>query len=185
MLCSTKYLTSGSLRSILRHMAAPAHHPPALHDRALQDLSFIRRTMEGAAAFTDVPGWGLVGMGAMALAAAPVAAMQPTIARWLAVWMLTAPLATAVGAWTMWQKMRRRVSGDGAFTLSVPEPLLRNPCPRRAGPGFEAGVVSARPLDPGGGRGRGGRGDGAAGRVGAGARGPARTAGSRSLSRGR
>ena len=76
--------------------------------------------MEGAAAFTDVPGWGLVGMGVMALAAAPVAAMQPTITRWLAVWMLMAPVATAVGAWTMWQKMRRRVSGEGAFALSVP-----------------------------------------------------------------
>ncbi|WP_306521486.1 hypothetical protein [Gemmatimonas sp.] len=101
-------------------MAQPVHRPPALHDRALQDLSFIRRTMEGAAAFTDVPGWGLVGMGAMALAAAPMAAMQPTVTRWLAVWMLMAPLATAVGAWTMWQKMRRRVSGDGAVTLSLP-----------------------------------------------------------------
>jgi len=76
--------------------------------------------MEGAAAFTDVPGWGLVGMGAMALAAAPVAATQPTIARWLTVWMLTAPVATAVGAWTMWRKMRRRVSGEGTFTLSLP-----------------------------------------------------------------
>lgn len=101
-------------------MAAPAHHPPALHDRALQDLSFIRRIMEGAAAFTDVPGWGLVAMGAMACAAAPVAAMQPSVERWLAVWMLTAPVATALGGWTMWQKMRRRVSGEGMFTLSVP-----------------------------------------------------------------
>lgn len=100
-------------------MTVPAHHPPALHDRALQDLSFIRRTMEGAAAFTDVPGWGLVGMGATALAAAPVAAMQPTVERWLAVWMLTAPLATAGGGWAMWQKMRRRVSGDGV-TLTLP-----------------------------------------------------------------
>lgn len=76
--------------------------------------------MEGAAAFTDVPGWGLVGMGAMALAAAPMADRQPTVTRWLAVWMLMAPLATAVGAWTMWQKMRRRVSGEGAVTLSIP-----------------------------------------------------------------
>ena len=101
-------------------MSAPVSPPPALHDRALQDLSFIRRTMEGAAAFTDVPGWGLVGMGAMALAAAPVAASQPSVERWLAVWMLTAPVGTAVGGWAMWQKMRRRVSADGAFKLSVP-----------------------------------------------------------------
>lgn len=101
-------------------MATPVRQPPALHDRALQDLSFIRRTMEGAAAFTDVPGRGLVGMGVMALVAAPLAAVQPSVERWLAVWMLTAPLATGVGGWAMWQKMRRRVSGDGAFTLSMP-----------------------------------------------------------------
>ena len=101
-------------------MAPPVHPSPALHDRALQELSFIRRTMEGAAAFTDVPGWGLVGMGLTALAATPVAAMQPSVERWLAVWMLTAPLATAGGGWAMWQKMRRRVSGEGAFTLSLP-----------------------------------------------------------------
>ena len=59
-------------------------------------------------------------MGVMALAAAPLAAVQPSVIRWLAVWMLTAPAATAVGGWAMWQKMRRRTSADGAFTLSVP-----------------------------------------------------------------
>lgn len=76
--------------------------------------------MEGAAAFTDVPGWGLVVMGGLALAAALAASVQPTVERWLAVWMGTAPVATAFGAWAMLRKMRRRVKGPGAFTLSVP-----------------------------------------------------------------
>lgn len=101
-------------------MAAPISSPPALHDRALQDLSFIRRTMEGAASFTDVPGWGLVGVGALALLAAPVAASQPSAERWLAVWMGTALLAAVAGSWAMWRKMRRRVTVNGAFTLSLP-----------------------------------------------------------------
>jgi hypothetical protein len=101
-------------------MAAPASPPPALHDRALQDLSFIRRTMEGAASFTDVPGWGLVWVGAIAIAAAPLAAVQPTVQRWLAVWMATAVLAALTGSWAMWRKMRRRVAGNGALTLSTP-----------------------------------------------------------------
>ena len=101
-------------------MATPTTSPPALHDRALQDLSFIRRTMEGAASFTDVPGWGLVGVGALAVLAAPVAASQPTTERWLAVWIGTALLAAVTGSWAMWRKMRRRVGAPAEFTLSLP-----------------------------------------------------------------
>lgn len=101
-------------------MAAPVPDPPALHDRALQDLSFIRRTMEGASSFTDVPGWGLVGTGVIALAAAFIADRQPSPERWLAVWLATAVLATAVGSWTMHRKMRRRVPADSPQTLSLP-----------------------------------------------------------------
>ena len=77
-------MTLGADNRILRDMPKPATETPALHDRALQDLSFIRRTMEGAAAFTDVPGWGLVASGAIAIATAPLAARQPTPERWLA-----------------------------------------------------------------------------------------------------
>lgn len=101
-------------------MAVRTSSPPALHDRALQDLSFIRRTMEGAASFTDVPGWGLVGVGALAMTAAPVAASQPSAERWLAVWVGTAVLAAIAGSWAMWRKMRRRVGAEAVFTLSQP-----------------------------------------------------------------
>jgi hypothetical protein len=98
----------------------PAHEPPALHDRALQDLSFIRRTMEGAASFTDVPGWGLVGVGATALVAAPIARSQAGAERWLAVWMLAAVVGASIGAVTMFRKMRQRVGRSGSVLLSVP-----------------------------------------------------------------
>jgi hypothetical protein len=84
-------------------MASPIREPEALHDRAIQDLSFIRRTMEGAASFTDVPGWGLVVVGTTALGAAALADAQPTAMRWLGVW---------IGTLLMLQKMRRR-SGPG------------------------------------------------------------------------
>ncbi len=101
-------------------MPAQRSQPPALHDRALQDLSFIRRTMEGAASFTDVPGWGLVVVGVTALVAAPIAHRQPTDERWLVVWLVTAMAATSLGGGAMLRKMRRRVSADGALTLSIP-----------------------------------------------------------------
>ena len=99
-------------------MAAPLRDPPALHDRAIQDLSFIRRTMEGAASFTDVPGWGLALTGVTALIAAWVAAVQPTAIRWLAVWLVEALLGASLGTALMLRKMQLR-SGPGPM-LSVP-----------------------------------------------------------------
>lgn len=101
-------------------MAAPRHDPPALHDRALQDLVFIRRTMEGAASFTDVPGWGLVAVGIAALIFAPLADRQPTAERWLAVWIAAAAVGALVGGFAMLRKMRQRVGAEGALLLSIP-----------------------------------------------------------------
>jgi hypothetical protein len=101
-------------------MPAADTPPPALRDRALQDLSFIRKTMEGAAAFTDVPGWGLVLTGVIALAAAFVADRQPTAERWLAAWLAAATVASAVGGGAMLRKMQRRVGSNCAQLLSVP-----------------------------------------------------------------
>lgn len=101
-------------------MAAPDSSPPALRDRALQDLSFIRRTMEGASSFTDVPGWGLVATGVIALAAAFVADRQPSAERWLAAWIAAAIVAASVGGLAMLRKMRRRVTTDSAQLISVP-----------------------------------------------------------------
>jgi len=103
--------------------------PIALGDRAVEDLRFIRQTMEGGAAFTAVPGWGGVGMGVTALAASALAAAQPTAERWLLVWTLEALLAVAIGAVAMHRKARRAelpvLSGAGRkFLLSFLPPAL-------------------------------------------------------------
>ena len=99
-------------------MAAPLRTPPALHDRAIEDLSFIRKTMEGAASFTDVPGWGLVLIGVTALGSAALAHAQPTGIRWLAVWLAEAMVGAGLGTALMLRKMKLR-SGPGPM-LSVP-----------------------------------------------------------------
>ena len=100
-------------------MASPIRRdPPALHDRAIEDLSFIRRTMEGAASFTDVPGWGLVAVGATAVGAALVAHVQPTAFRWLAIWLLEALLGATLGTALMFRKMQSR--GGAGPVVSIP-----------------------------------------------------------------
>src|SRR5262245_49662518 len=76
--------------------------------------------MEGAAHFTDVPGWGLVAVGLTALVAAPVASFQPTTPRWIAVWLAEAIVGVLLGGGTMLRKMRRRGREAGSPVLSVP-----------------------------------------------------------------
>ena len=103
--------------------------PIALGDRAMEDLRFIRETMERGASFTAVPGWGGVGMGVTALAAAWLASVQPTPDRWLLVWICEALLAVAIGAFAIHRKARRAdlpvLSGAGRkFLLSFLPPAL-------------------------------------------------------------
>jgi hypothetical protein len=79
--------------------------PSALSARAFEDLRFIRSTMERAASFTAVPGWGGVCMGVVALAATPVAGSAATPASWLATWVTAAVLAALVGGLEMARKL--------------------------------------------------------------------------------
>ncbi len=78
--------------------------PIPLADRALNDLSFIRETMERASTVTSVPGWGGVAMGLTALGAAGLASRQGTSAEWLAVWFGEAVLALGIGGVAMVRK---------------------------------------------------------------------------------
>lgn len=81
--------------------------PPRLGDRAIDNLRFIRETMERASAsFTAVPGYGGALMGATAIGASIIAANQSDAKFWLITWMAEAVLAFAIGFLAMWQKAR-------------------------------------------------------------------------------
>lgn len=94
--------------------------PRPIHDRAIQDLSFIRRTMEGAASFTGVPGWGLVAVGVTAVVAALVARNQDIAGNWLLVWLSEAVLAVSLSALFLWLKARRMAGAGRRPALGIP-----------------------------------------------------------------
>ncbi|MEP7272284.1 MAG: hypothetical protein ABI882_12340 [Acidobacteriota bacterium] len=104
-------------------------HPPALHDRAMDNLRFIRETMERAGAFTAVPGWGGILIGITASIAALAAGSSVGAHRWRVVWLGEALIAICIGVWSMRRKARRAdsklMSGPGRkFTLSLAPPLV-------------------------------------------------------------
>ena len=81
--------------------------PPSLHNRAMENLEFIRDTMERSTHFTAVPGYGGMLMGLTAIGAAYIAQTQaPTIRDWITVWLVEAILAFCIGLFAMWQKSK-------------------------------------------------------------------------------
>lgn len=102
---------------------------PALHIRAMDNLAFIRDTMERAGAFTAVSGWGMVIVGVAALTAAAIAARQPTEVAWLNTWLVAALLAPVIMIAAIIRKARAArlplMSGAGRkFLLSFSPPMV-------------------------------------------------------------
>lgn len=83
--------------------------PDALRDHAVDNLRYIRETMERAGSFTSIPGWGgfIIGLTALATTAIaePLTAWTPRL--WLWTWLGEAVLASSIGAFTMVRKARR------------------------------------------------------------------------------
>jgi len=82
-------------------------HTTALHEQAAESLRFIHATMERAAGFSAVPGWGGVLMGLTALVAAVVAHPRRFTEAWLVVWLTAAVVASTIGLAAIVLKARR------------------------------------------------------------------------------
>ena len=100
----------------VRPIRAPREEPPALHTRAMDNLRYIRETMEGASAFTAVPGWGGVAMGITAIGAAVLASRQPDGELWLAIWLGEALISFCIAVWAV----RRKAGREALPPLSKP-----------------------------------------------------------------
>ncbi|HSG48099.1 MAG TPA: hypothetical protein VLA43_09825 [Longimicrobiales bacterium] len=106
----------------------PERPPLALHDRAMDNLRYIRETMERSGSFTAVSGWAVVLMGAVALVAWGLTrGADPDV--WVLTWMSAAGVAMVVGTTATLLKARRMgepvFRGPGRkFVLSVLPALL-------------------------------------------------------------
>jgi len=103
--------------------------PIPIDVRAADHLRYIRETMENAAEFTAVPGWGGVAMGLTAIAASWLAARQGSPLGWAIVWLAEAFVAVAIAGPAAATKARRAnsslFSGPGRkFVLSFAPPIL-------------------------------------------------------------
>ncbi len=113
-------------------MSTPEPSPNiALHERAADNLRFIRETMERATAFTALSGSGFVLVGVTAMMAAVVAAVQPTPVRWLGVWMVELVVAGLISVGMTARKARAQ--GVALRSYTVRKLLLAFAPPMAAG----------------------------------------------------
>ncbi|MEN8375563.1 MAG: hypothetical protein ABFS34_08955 [Gemmatimonadota bacterium] len=112
----------------LRRRDRPDPDSVALHDRAIDNIRYIRETIERAGAFTAVPGWGFVGMGLVAVLAGVVANGR-TGGPWLLTWAGAGLVAAVIGVASIVRKARRAglpiLRGPGRkLALSFAPPVL-------------------------------------------------------------
>jgi hypothetical protein len=117
-------------------MAIPSREPVELHAYAMDNLRYIRETIERAGSFTAVPGAGGVAMASTALAAAWLSNAMggPGTARWLAVWLAEAVAALTIGILATVRKSHRA----GLPVLSGPG--------RKFAAGFAPAMLAGAPL---------------------------------------
>ncbi len=107
------------------------NQPINIGDRALDNLKFIRETMERSTVFTSVPGYGGILMGATAIVAAYIAYSQASIRDSLTVWLTEAVLAFFIGLLAMWQKTK--LSKTSLFSTPARKLLMNSVPPMLCG----------------------------------------------------
>lgn len=114
--------------SSARPLPQPEDQPPALHARAMDNLAFIRETMERAGTFTAVSGWGMVAVGALAAVSSIALPWRPLTMSWTLGWIVTAALAVLISVAATMHKARRAgipvLSGPGRKLLLAFAPAM-------------------------------------------------------------
>lgn len=102
--------------------------PPRLHERAADNLRFIRSAMESSSRFTDVSGIGMLIIGVSAVVAALVAAAQSSERAAILVWEAELVVAVTIGLLATLHKARDRwqrllAAPARKFVLGLAPPL--------------------------------------------------------------
>jgi hypothetical protein len=92
-----------------------------MQERAMDNLRFIRETMERAGTFTAVSGWGEVVIGCTAIAAAIIASRLALVG-WVVAWLIEAALAAAIA--TVFMTVKARAAGMPLITGPVRKLVL-------------------------------------------------------------
>ena len=103
--------------------------PVSLQGHAMDNLSFIRDTMASSKSFTGVPGWGMVGMGVIALVGGWYATRAATPYFWADVWGFVGVIGCAFGSVAILIKAKHRQTpvliGPGRkFLLNFSPPIV-------------------------------------------------------------
>ena len=99
--------------------------PTPIDSGALENLRYIRSTIEAAHTFTTVPGKGCIAMGITALLAVGLESIPTLAPHWLGIWIGAAIIACTSALWFMEQKahaqglsLRRAVARRFFMTLA-------------------------------------------------------------------
>lgn len=104
----------------------PSTKPTPIDAGAVENLRYIRDTIEAAGTFTTVPGKGCIAMGITALAAAALESVPDLASSWLQIWVGAAIMACAVALFFMEEKAKaqglslRRAVARRFFMTLVP-----------------------------------------------------------------
>jgi hypothetical protein len=117
------------MTSPVRELHPKTESPVALHDRAMDNLRYIRETMERSGSFTHVSGLGGVAMGLVACGAAALAWTASTPTEWVTVWLVAAGISLGIAVLFMARKSKAEgatlLTGPGRkFAWSVTPPLV-------------------------------------------------------------
>jgi predicted phage tail protein len=97
-------------------------------DRAMDNLRYIRETMERATPFTGISGRGEIAIGGTALIASVIAARQPSFKLWVYTWLAEGLISSLIAGWSMDRKARATqtslFSGSGRKALYSLAPSL-------------------------------------------------------------
>jgi hypothetical protein len=107
--------------------------PTPIDSGAVENLRYIRSTIEAAHTFTTIPGKGCIAMGITALLAVGVESIPALAPHWLGVWVGAAIIACCSALWFMEQKAR-------AQGLSLRRAVARR-CFMTLAPAFLAGAI--------------------------------------------